>query len=441
MTTESRDMPDESARSPFGSPASGGLRALWVSAGVATLGGAALIAWLLSGRDVATAEAHNHANPSSASSPGPVTIDVDVAGRIGVTYAPVVMAPLARDVRTVGQVTFDETRLTSVSPKIDGWIEQLFVNFTGQFVRRGDPLFAIYSPMLVTAQEELLLATRLASDVSEGTPEASRGARDLVTAAKRRLLHWDVPDADVARLEANGEVQRTVTLRAPVSGYVVEKSVLAGQQVMAGTAVYRIADLGVVWIEGEVFEQDIGLVRPGERVTVEIEAYPGERFSGRVAYVNPTLDAESRTLRVRVELANPGLRFKPGMYATIRLTSVDATPVLSVPRSAVLETGSRAIVFVRRADGRIQPRVVVRGAANADRTSIVSGLSPTDTVVASATFLIDAESDLKAVLDAMAGMPDMEAATPKPAAGVKVPPGAKQPAKDTGADPHASHRE
>jgi Cu(I)/Ag(I) efflux system membrane fusion protein len=368
-------------------------------------------------------------------------ISGDVARRIGVTYAPVIMAPLAREVRTVGQVTFDETRLTSMSPRIDGWVEQLYVNFTGQFVRRGDPLFSIYSPMLVTAQEELVLAKRLAADVSSGTPEAARGAVDLVAAARRRLLYWDVPEADVARLEATGEVQRTVTLRAPVSGYVVDKPVLAGQQIMAGTAVYRIADLSVVWIEGDVFEQDIGLVRVGERVTVEVEAYPGERFKGRVEYVNPTLNAESRTLRVHVHLANPGLRLKPGMYATIHLTGAGGGPTLSVPRSAVLETGTRALVFVKRPDGMLEPRAVVPGAASADRISIVSGVSPADTVVASATFLIDAESNLKAVIDAMAGMPGMDTAPPKP--GTTAPataPVAKPPIKKPGDDPHADHR-
>ncbi len=439
--TGAPDVPDEKSDiSPFGPRMPRHLRVLRVIGGVVVLGAAVAIAWFASRREAATAEGHNHVSPPAGAAASPVMIDPDVARRIGVTYAPVIMSPLAREVRTVGQVTFDETRLTSVSPRIDGWVEQLYVNFTGQFVRRGDPLFSIYSPMLVTAQEELVLAKRLAADVSSGTPEAARGAIDLVAAARRRLLYWDVPETDVARLEATGEVQRTVTLRAPVSGYVVDKPVLAGQQIMAGTAVYRIADLSVVWIEGDVFEQDIGLVRVGERVTVEVGAYPGERFNGRVEYVNPTLNADSRTLRVHVHLANPGLRLKPGMYATIHLTGAAGGPVLSVPRSAVLETGTRALVFVKRSDGMLEPRAVVPGAANADRISIVSGLSPADTVVSSATFLIDAESNLKAVIDAMTGMPGMDTAPPKP--GTTAPakaPGMRPPKKDSGADPHAAH--
>jgi len=432
---------NETDPSPFGPRMSRPRRVIWGVAGAVVLIAAVVITWAASRRQVVTAEGHNHVAPQAAAAATPVMISDDVARRIGVTYAPVIMAPLAREVRTVGQVTFDETRLTSVSPKIDGWVEQLYVNFTGQFVRRGDPLFSIYSPMLVTAQEELVLAKRLAVDVSSGTPEAARGAQDLVVAARRRLLYWNVPDADVARLEATGEVQRTVTLRAPVSGYVVDKPVLAGQQIMAGTAVYRIADLSVVWIEGDVFEQDIALVRVGGHVTVEVEAYPGERFHGRVEYVNPTLNADSRTLRVHVHMANPGLRLKPGMYATIQLTGVAGGPVMSVPRSAVLETGTRALVFVKRSDGMLEPRLVVPGAANADRMSIVSGLSPADTVVASATFLIDAESNLKAAIDAMAGMPGMDTAAPKP--GTTAPakaPVVKPPMRKPDDDPHADHR-
>ena len=432
---------NETDPSPFGPRMSRPRRVIWGVAGAVVLIAAVVITWAASRRQVVTAEGHNHVAPQAAAAATPVMISDNVARRIGVTYAPVIMAPLAREVRTVGQVTFDETRLTSVSPKIDGWVEQLYVNFTGQFVRRGDPLFSIYSPMLVTAQEELVLAKRLAVDVSSGTPEAARGAQDLVVAARRRLLYWNVPDADVARLEATGEVQRTVTLRAPVSGYVVDKPVLAGQQIMAGTAVYRIADLSVVWIEGDVFEQDIALVRVGGHVTVEVEAYPGERFHGRVEYVNPTLNADSRTLRVHVHMANPGLRLKPGMYATIHLTGAAGGPTLSVPRSAVLETGTRALVFVKRSDGMLEPRLVVPGAANADRISIVSGLSPADTVVASATFLIDAESNLKAAIDAMAGMPGMDTAAPKP--GTTAPakaPVVKPPMRKPDDDPHADHR-
>ena len=433
----------ETATSPFGPRMSRRRRVVWGIVSAVVLVTAVVITWAASRRQVATVKGHNHAASPATAAAAPVMINGDVARRIGVTYATVTMAPLAREVRTVGQVTFDETRLTSVSPRIDGWVEQLFVNFTGQFVSRGDALFSIYSPMLVTAQEELVLAKRLAIDVSSGTPEAARGATDLVAAARRRLLYLDVPDADVARLESTGDVQRTVTLRAPVSGYVVDKPVLAGQQVMAGTAVYKIADLSVVWIEGDVFEQDIGLVRVGDRVTVEVEAYPGERFNGRVEYVNPTLNAESRTLRVHVHLANPGLRLKPGMYATIHLTGAAGAPVLSVPRTAVLETGTRTLVFIRRADGALEPRVVVPGPAYGERITIVRGLSPGDTVVASATFLIDAESNLKAVLDAMAGMPGMDVPSPKRET---PPPGAKEnmpgmkPPESTGADPHAAHR-
>ena len=451
MSPDNERTTDASGESPFGRPAQGRWRVARIGAGVALLAIAILAVFFMTREtsDAATAAGHDHSAPAVGAAAGPVMIDAEAARRIGVTFAPVTSGPLVREVRTVGQVTVDETRMKSVSPKIDGWIEQLFVNYTGQFVRRGDPLFSIYSPMLVTAQEELVLAKRLALDVAGGTPEAARGAADLLASARRRLLYWDVPESVVARIEATGEVTKTLTLRAPVDGYVFEKSVIGGQQIMSGTSVYKIADLSVVWIEGEVFEQDVGSVKLGERVAVEIQTYPGERFSGRIAYVNLMLNSESRTVRVRVEMANPGLRLKPGMYATIRISGAGGAAVLSVPRSAVLETGKRVVVFVKRADGMLEPRDVTLGAANDERVSILDGLSLGDTVVASATFLIDAESNLKSALDAMANMPGMSPPKSSDQPEMKEMPGMKmdtlgsgeKPARPKGgATDHSAHR-
>lgn len=452
MSQDNERVPDDSGESPFGRAPRGKRRLVRVGAGV-TLVVTAVVAVFLLSRDTDTAAAapeHDHAAPAAAAAANPVMIDGEAARRIGVTFAPVTSGPLTREVRTVGQVTFDETKVKSVSPKIDGWIEQLYVNYTGQFVRRGDPLFSIYSPMLVTAQEELVLAKRLSADVAGGTPEAARGAAALLASARRRLLYWDVPDSVVDRIESTGEVTKTLTLRAPTNGYVVDKPVLAGQQIMSGTSVYKIADLSTVWIEGEVFEQDVALVRLGERVAVDMQAYPGERFAGRISYINPVLNPESRTVRVRVEMANPNLRLKPGMYATIRISGAGGATMLSVPRSAVLATGRRVVVFVKRADGLLEPRDVTLGAANDERVSILGGLSLGDTVVAAATFLIDAESNLKAAVDAMANMPGMITPVPgdKPAMkdmpGMKMDtPGAKpDTARRKGrADDHSGHKE
>ena len=309
-------------------------------------------------------------------------------------------------------MTFDETRVKAIAPKIDGWVERLDVNYTGMSVRVGDPLFTIYSPMLVSAQEEFLLAGRLARDVASGTTDAARGAADLVQSARRRLAYWDIPDRDIDQIEQTGVVQRALTLRSPVAGVVVEKSVLSGQKIMAGETIYKIADLSVVWVEGEVFEQDIPAVRVGLSVTAEFEALPGERVVGRIAYLYPTLNAETRTARVRVEVVNRGLRLKPGMYATLRFLGGSGGPVLSVPRAATLSTGSRTIVFVRRADGMLEPREVTIGVAGLDRVQVLSGLRAGETVVASGTFLVDAESNLGSALGGMGNMPGMDMTLP-----------------------------
>ncbi|MBL8960875.1 MAG: efflux RND transporter periplasmic adaptor subunit [Gemmatimonadetes bacterium] len=381
----------------------------------------------------AAAAGHEHTGGApAASAAAPVMLSADASRRIGVTYTLATIGPLAREVRTVGQVTVDETRVKSISPKIDGWVERLDLNYLGMPVRAGDPLLAIYSPMLVTVQEELLLAKKLAMDVVGGTSEATRSAAELLSSARRRLAYWDIPQSDIDRIEQTGEVLRTLTLRSPVSGVVVEKSVFAGQKIMAGDAIFRIADLSIVWVEGEVFEQDLSLVRMGRTVTAEFEALPGEQVTGRIAYLYPTLNPDTRTARVRVEMRNPGLRLKPGMYATFRFSAGNRLNVLSVPRSAILSTGARSLVFVKRADGQLEPRDVTLGVAGVDRVEVRSGLEAGETVVASATFLVDAESNLGSALGGMGNMPGMDMS---PAgAGAKAParPPGTPSQKDTG---------
>ena len=355
----------------------------------------------------AMSAAHNHGVAAPTSEAGPVMLSRDGADRIGVTFAAVTQAPLVRELRAVGVVSYDETRVKVIAPKIDGWVEQLYLNFTGQPVRRGDPLFTIYAPMLVTAQEELLLARRLAADVQNGSPEARRSANDLVASARRRLTYWDIPTEDIDAIETSAQSRRTLTLRSPIDGFVVDKPVLSGQRIMAGDAVYRIADLSIVWVEGEIYEQYAPLARVGAPITLEFSALPGGRRSGRVAYVYPTVNQDTRTLRVRVALPNGGAELKPGMYATIVLKSSSDRPVLTVPRSAVIATGRRVLVFVRANDGALVPRDVMIGDASDDRVVVLSGLAAGDTVVASATFLVDAESNLKSALGGMGNMPGM----------------------------------
>ncbi len=357
--------------------------------------------------------AHDHTVAASAGSPArPVSLSDADARRIGVTFAPVTLAPLDREVRTVGQITLDETRVSAIAPKIDGWVERLYVNSTGQPVTAGQPLLAIYSPMLVTAQEELLLARRLQGEVASAESATTQRAADLVASARRRLAYWDIPPSEVADVERTGVVRKTLTLRAPAGGYVLEKNVLAGQKIMAGDALFRVADLSTVWVEGEVFEQDLASVRVGQTVRAELQALPGELRTGRIAYVHPTLNPETRTVRVRVVLPNRDLALKAGMYATLRITAGARDAVLTVPRSAVLSTGERSIVFVRGSNGQLAPREVALGASNDSRVEILRGVRDGETVVASATFLVDAESNLGTALGGMGDMPGMEMTTP-----------------------------
>ena len=360
--------------------------------------------------------------PSTAadSTGNPVMLTPESAKRIGVTYAVVERGSLAADVRTVGLVTIDETRMKTIAPKIDGYVEQLFVAFTGQPVEEGAPLLRLYSPMLVTAQEELLLAKKLVADVSGGNAEATQNADALLASARRRLKYWDISNDDIARVERTGEVQKTLTLRSPIRGVVVQKNVLSGQRIMAGDAVYQVADLRELWLEGEVFESDLAVMRLGQTVSAEFAALPGQMRQGRIMFVSPILSMETRTAKIRVSLPNSDLVLKPGMYATIHMRGGARGNVLSVPRSAVLVTGKRTLVFVKGADGTLTPREVELGLTTDDRVEILRGVLLGETVVASATFLIDAESNLGSALGAMAGMAGMELAPPKSAVAPKT---------------------
>lgn len=351
-------------------------------------------------------EGHDHsAMGAGASEAQPVTLGADAGRRIGVTFATVTKGSLPRTVQTVGFVTYDETRLTTVSPKVDGWVEELFVDFEGAPVSAGQPLLALYSPGLVTAQEELLLAKGLLEQASQSGGGRSRGnAEALLAAARRRLAYWDIPEEEIQAIEERGSVSKTLTLRSPASGIVVEKDVVEGGRIMPGMDLYRIADLSRVWIEAEVFEKDLSLVELGSHGMVSFESYPGEMFHGNVTYVYPTVSSTARTGRVRLELSNPGLRIKPGMYAEVELQSPALDQTLLVPRTAVLQTGERSMVFHRMSNGQLHPMEVVTGLAAGDQIQILSGVTEGTVVAASATFLIDAESNLGAAMAAMAGM-------------------------------------
>jgi Cu(I)/Ag(I) efflux system membrane fusion protein len=371
---------------------------------------AAGASWWFSRAPVPSADAgHDHAAGPATATRTEITVDSATAARIGVTFATASRGSVLEEVRAVGTVVADEARLHTIAPKVDGWVERLWVNATGQFVRVGDSLFTLYSPQLVAAQEELLLARRVAAEMRGPDSDA------LLRAAERRLLYWGVSQRELDAIAAEGTPRRALTLYAPATGYVIERNVTAGQRIMSGDAVLQLADLSTVWVEGEFFEQDAGALRSGTAVDLRVDALGSASRRARIDYVYPTVNAATRTVRVRVVVPNTDARLKPGMYATLSLQS-RAADALIVPRGAVLSTGVRDLVFVRMADGMLMPHEVSLGRRGTTMVEILSGIEVGDVVVASATFLVDAESNLRAALGGMATMPGMDmgpATTPR----------------------------
>lgn len=346
-----------------------------------------------------------------------VQVDPVRLQRIGVRYGVARREPLERELRAEAVVAYDEEHRAYVTTKIGGWVERLYVDKPGQPVRRGQPLLEIYSPELVSTARELVLALEHAERESAGAgergPEGTRGAMvgagalsrgSLVEAARRRLELWDVPRPEIERLERTREVRRTLSLAAPVGGVVVEKYVLEGARVEAGENLYLIADLSTVWVEGRVFETDLAEITVGQPATVSVEAYPGETFPGKVGFVYPYLEPATRTVTVRLEMPNPAGRLKPGMFATAVFETGAGRESVVVPASAVVETGERAFVLVKRGEGLFEPREVRVGERGAERVAIAEGVAAGDTVVTSANFLIDSEANLMAFMGGMLGM-------------------------------------
>jgi hypothetical protein len=315
---------------------------------------------------------------------GGVPVDRTDAARLGVTFARAAVRPVRAGVRAVGILNYAEPRRVYVSVRVSGWVEKLYADYVGKPVAAGEPLLALYAPELVSAQEEYLLARRLQDDT-------------LAASARRRLVLWDIPADQIDSLEARGTVERTLLLRAPRSGQIVEKDVIEGQAVQAGMNLFQIADPSVLWVDLAIFEQDAAAVRVGTPATVTVDALPGRRFRGRVTFVYPQLDDKTRTLTARLEVENPDGALRPGMYAAAELAPAGRRR-LSVPLTAVLPTGTKDIVFVNRGDGRFVPREVEVGLRGDSLVEIIAGLKPGEVVVAAATFLFDSESNLAAAI-------------------------------------------
>jgi multidrug efflux pump subunit AcrA (membrane-fusion protein) len=325
-----------------------------------------------------------------------IAIDPATIQTMGIRTAGVARGPLHRMTRTVANVDYDETALADVTVKYKGWIEKLHVDATGALVNPGDPLFEIYSPELYAAQTEYLAAL----GTEPGTP--SSGDRALLDSARTKLKFYDISDAQIAELEKTRTVKKTLTIAAPISGFVIEKNVVAGQMVDAGMKLYRLADIGVVWVYAQIYEQDLSAVRPGQEATMTLSYLPDRKFRGRVTYVYPTVDEKTRTARVRIEFHNPGYFLKPGMFATVELVADIASSALLVPDSAVLRSGHKNTVFVALPGGKFEARTVTLGMqAQDDLDQVLDGLGEGERIVTSGQFMLDSESQLREAIQKM----------------------------------------
>ena len=327
-----------------------------------------------------------------------IKISTDKVQKLGVRTEPAAMRTLDRAVRAVGRVEVDERRMYAVAPKFEGWVERLYVNATGQPVGKGQPLFDVYAPELVSAQREYAIATEATNALKDAGADSQASMRRLADASIARLRNWDISDEQLRTLSQSGEARRTLTFRSPVNGIVMEKRAMQGMRFMPGESLYQIADLSSVWVIADVFEQDIGAVRTGARAKVTIGAYPDRVFQGTITYVYPTLKPETRTVPVRVELANPGQLLKPAMFADVELPIGGKGKVLTVQNSAVIDSGTRRIVLVQLGEGRFQPREVKLGNRNDNYVEVLEGVKDGESVVVTANFLLDAESNLKAAV-------------------------------------------
>jgi RND family efflux transporter MFP subunit len=351
-----------------------------------------------------------------------VNLGAERVALAGIQSAPAVREAISRPVRAVGLVVPDETRVRRVQSKVDGYVEKLYTNFTGQVVTKGQPLMAIYSPELLATQQEYLKARETAAKFAASSSDDVRKlGEELLQASRRRLELFDVPPAFIAELERTGTARRTVTINAPVGGYVTGKEVFEGTRVGPGMELLTVTDLSRVWIEADLYEYEAQSVRVGQPASLETAADPAAKLKGRVAFIYPVLSPETRTLKVRFEFPNPGLRLKPQMYANVALDLHGVTGVV-VPDSALIDTGVRTIAFVDVGDGRFEPRELKIGVRGNGRAQVLLGVSEGEKVATRANFLLDSESKLRAALTKMAAPAPAGAPAQPPAKGQPAPP-------------------
>jgi Cu(I)/Ag(I) efflux system membrane fusion protein/cobalt-zinc-cadmium efflux system membrane fusion protein len=343
--------------------------------------------------------------PSHASPLAPVPISSQQLQRIGVRIGEVRRKSVNDVIRTAGSVALDERGLAYVQVRFSGYIQKVFVDSTYQYVRKGQPLFTIYSPELLATEREYLLARESQQRLARSPdPAVARDAASLVDAAAERLALWGVPRREIERLRAMGQIRRDLVIDSPVTGYVTQREALPNAYANPGTRLYTVAKLSTIWVFAHVFQNDLGLLQVGDRARLTVDTYPGRTFTGRVDFIYPKIDPATRTARVRLRFANPTLKLVPGMFVNVSL-AVPMGEQVVIPASGVLQTGTRQIVFVDRGDGSLEPRDVSLGAEVGDEYIVLKGLKPGDRIVTSANFLIDSQSQLQAALSAFAPPP------------------------------------
>lgn len=345
-----------------------------------------------------------YADDASTMPVGTVQLTPDKQQLIGVKYGQVEVSGGTRMIRAVGKVAMDETQIEHVHTKVEGWIDRVFVDFTGKVVKKGDPLFTIYSPELLASQREYLLAAKAQTIMQNSAlPAAFDQSKSLLEASRRRLELWDLSEAQIEQVVKTGQPIKNITVYSPKSGYVTERKAFPQLKVMPDTDLYTIVDLSRVWIMADVFEYEAPNIHMGETARVTLQALPGRTFAARVNYIQPQVDPTTRTLKVRLDMDNPGTILKPDMYANVEFR-ISLPSKLTVPADAVLDAGERKTVFVDRGNGYFEPRQVTTGERDGERIQILSGLTGGERVVTSGNFLVDSESQMKAAAAGMGGM-------------------------------------
>jgi RND family efflux transporter MFP subunit len=334
--------------------------------------------------------------PAETMPPGTVEISPEKQQLIGVTYGTVEYETMRDSIRAAARVTLDETRIAKVQPRIEGWIDRVFADFTGKAVHEGEPLLTIYSPEALATEQEFLLAMKAQRTVhSNPLHEIQESTDNLVAASRKRLELWDISPAQIDEVARTGEPIQNLTLNAPMSGFVIERNAYPKQHVTPETVLYTVADLSTVWVVADVFEYEAANVRVGQSAALTPESSPGRRLHGRVSYIMPGVDPTTRTLKVRMQFDNPGFALKLDMFGEVEIATGGARKLV-VPETAVLNSGDRQVVFLDRGEGRFEPRNVTIGAQSGGLIEILSGLREGDRIVASGNFLLDSESQLKA---------------------------------------------